>query len=129
GGPGRAASRGTRALRLDRLQARAFRGRGASRAAGAGADLVDASVSTPAELARDRPPLLEENGQSRPDRLLVEARGRALQRDDRVELAAARAHGHGDRRKPGLALLDRLRIAALTDTLHLPGERLRVGDR
>src|SRR5207247_10325715 len=118
-----ATARSAGAFRLHGLQARAFRGRGASGAAGPGADLVGASVSAPAELARDRPPLLEENGQSRPDRLLVEARGRALQRDDRVELAAARAHGHCDRREPGRALLDRLRIAALTATLEPPDER------
>ena len=59
------------------------------------------------------------------DRGVVEARARALQRDDRLELSACRANGRRDRAQPGLALAGRRRVAALPHPLELPCEQRR----
>ncbi len=62
---------------------------------------------------------LEEKRQRRLDRPVVEALARALERDDRLELAAGRVDRRGDRREPGLALAGRLCVPALAHALDL----------
>ena len=82
---------------------------------------VEASQPSSREIASARS---SRSGSAACDGRLVEARARALERDDRLELAARRADRSGDRGEPRLALAGRLRVAALPHRLDLARERL-----
>ena len=110
----------------DELRDERPRARRAARALRLGLRTSAASQPSSREIAAARS---RSSGSAASTASLVEARARALERDDRLELAARRADRRRDRGQPGLALADRLRVAALAHRLDLGGERLRVGDR
>src|SRR5688572_1602032 len=83
----------------------------------------------PAELARDDRRTLEQQRERGIHRSRVEARARALEGDDGLELSARRADRCGDRRESRLALAGRLFVSALAHLLDRNGERLASRDR
>ena len=72
--------------------------------------------------------MVEERRHGSARRRSSEPRRWTLQRDDRRERARGRPHGRGDRREPGLTLVEGLGEPLCANSLELRGERRAVGD-